>query len=610
MFNALRAYTSLAFTKSKRSGELFAHYSDPRSRCIQFAIARFVLSLTLVLSIYATNTNVNTFPIVGGRGLALQIAALYGLSALASIWTLNYSKLVWRAILFTQLLIDFTLLPLLLSELGGGLSTYSILLFIPIAASATLFTWPATLGVAAISTLFLLSNAVWMQWFRDIAVDWIAVGLYGMGGFMMAALLRFTSDVADRAHNASQVSAALQRITDAIESQHTDMSGQALLVLDPQLSLVYWNTPAKALVTQAQISLALGDKLSQHAELSRWENICQNKLATSVAWPPTLADANTGEAGFGATALDARLVPQSASVDALHLKATPLRSAGNKDLSQYTLLALETQAQRATRVQNSNLAAIGRLSATVAHEIRNPLAAICQSAELIMESAPLSPADQKMLSVLLDNAMRIERTVHGLLGWAGGLRAQATVFNVLQETRRVSTEFLNRHALPDTLLSIQAVSNNLAEVLPKVLPDVLPDVLPEVLFDTDHFQQILNNLLDNGQRFCSRKPSALAIQLHVRRNNVLLLVLDDGLAMPAQMKAHLFEPFKTTGATARQGNGLGLFISREYAQANQGGLKFIEQADQSAESIEWIKAPYTKAFALVLPRAKPGLEAA
>ena len=185
MFNALRAYTSLAFTKSKRSGELFAHYSDPRSRCIQFAIARFVLSLTLVLSIYATNTNVNTFPIVGGRGLALQIAALYGLSALASIWTLNYSKWVWRAILFTQLLIDFTLLPLLLSELGGGLSTYSILLFIPIAASATLFTWPATLGVAAVSTLFLLSNAVWMQWFRDIAVDWIAVGLYGMGGFMV-----------------------------------------------------------------------------------------------------------------------------------------------------------------------------------------------------------------------------------------------------------------------------------------------------------------------------------------------------------------------------------------------------------------------------------------
>ena len=107
--------------------------------------------------------------------------------------------------------------------------------------------------------------------------------------------------------------------------------------------------------------------------------------------------------------------------------------------------------------------------------------------------------------------------------------------------------------------------------------------------------------------FPTRRSSDL---LHVRRNNVLLLVLDDGLAMPAQMKAHLFEPFKTTSATARQGNGLGLFISREYAQANQGGLKFIEQADQSAESIEWIKAPYTKAFALVLPRAKPGLEAA
>jgi two-component system, NtrC family, sensor histidine kinase PilS len=131
--------------------------------------------------------------------------------------------------------------------------------------------------------------------------------------------------------------------------------------------------------------------------------------------------------------------------------------------------------------------------------------------------------------------------------------------------------------------------------------------LEPVSFDADHLHQILSNLLSNAARFASGKPNSIAVHLRKRTKGLAIVVLADGIRVDSQVKTHLFEPFQSA---SKQGTGLGLFLCREYARANRGGLRLVEPLPDAADNDPahtWVPKPYTKAFVLAVPWAKPTL---
>jgi two-component system sensor histidine kinase PilS (NtrC family) len=121
--------------------------------------------------------------------------------------------------------------------------------------------------------------------------------------------------------------------------------------------------------------------------------------------------------------------------------------------------------------------------------------------------------------------------------------------------------------------------------------------LSMVCFDEDHLYQILSNLLSNAAQFSSGTLGSIAVQFRARGRFVALLVMDDGPAVDSSVVNHLFEPFQTA---TKKGTGLGLYLCREYAQANHGRLQMM--TDVSTQSnLSWVQPPYTKAFVLDMP---------
>ena len=202
--------------------------------------------------------------------------------------------------------------------------------------------------------------------------------------------------------------------------------------------------------------------------------------------------------------------------------------------------------------QQAKLAALGRLTASMAHEIRNPLAAVTQAAELLQDERR-QPTQARLLRIVGDNARRIEHMIR----------------DVLALGRR-------QHPHPEAIV----LQSFVAEVLeergfrsPEERALVVANIHPglSLQFDRAHLQQILDNLLDNACRHCSGKPGA--VQLVARAlmgGRVALHVRDDGPGLDDRVREHLFEPFFTTHA---RGTGLGLYIARELAEANDAWLE-------------------------------------
>jgi two-component system sensor histidine kinase PilS (NtrC family) len=184
--------------------------------------------------------------------------------------------------------------------------------------------------------------------------------------------------------------------------------------------------------------------------------------------------------------------------------------------------------------------------------------------------------------MMLTNSQRIDRIVHNLLGWSRGVQVNRSTFKPHETVTKMTQEIcLSLH------ISRPRVSIRLA-----------PEKLPEVLFDEDHLYQILSNLLSNAASYAQDHAGSISIELRPRGRFVALLVLDDGAAVAANIAENLFEPFQSG---TKNGTGLGLFLCREYAQANEGSLQLMTNDDVAGYGLSWVQAPYTKAFVLNMP---------
>lgn len=222
------------------------------------------------------------------------------------------------------------------------------------------------------------------------------------------------------------------------------------------------------------------------------------------------------------------------------------------------LLLLEDDARISAEAQQIKLASLGRLTASIAHEIRNPLSSLNQAAQLLSEAPHLTDQDRELTSIIENNSQRINRTIRDILQLSSGRKATLSSLPLSAFLH----EFIVLFKQLDSLSDYEFIIN-------------CPNDL-QVQFDADHLNQVLTNLCVNGLRYARKArihPPKLTIDvLPAGRNRVEIDVIDNGLGVADNQRDRLFEPFSTT---EHNGTGLGLYLCRELCQANQASIEYI-----------------------------------
>lgn len=227
------------------------------------------------------------------------------------------------------------------------------------------------------------------------------------------------------------------------------------------------------------------------------------------------------------------------------------------------LIFLEDAREATHQAQQLKLASLGRLTASIAHEVRNPLGAISHAGELLDESPLLDKADKRLLRIILEQSKRINALIESILNLGAGNRSRPESLDLASWLHQFLQEF-EAHAgchPGDVFLNIGRT---------KII----------VQFDPLQLYQIVWNLCLNGLRHTNPKAlPKLEISIGRSKKETWLDVRDYGPGIDAETAEHLFEPFFTT---AGQGTGLGLYLSRELAESNYASLIYLPPADGGA----------------------------
>lgn len=246
----------------------------------------------------------------------------------------------------------------------------------------------------------------------------------------------------------------------------------------------------------------------------------------------------------------AALVAAGPGAAELQVTITRLHGGAREDL----LIFLEDVAVLRQRAQQLKLASLGRLTASIAHEVRNPLGAISHASQLLAEAMPADGKERRLTTIIEENSRRVNGMIESVLSISRRSRAQPQTIVLDDQLQRFADEFRVRNTLAPEALRVDV--------------DAAPTA---ARMDPDQLFQVLWNLCENGLRYSRRAPLlALRCGTQPVSGRPFVEVTDTGPGVAADLREQLFEPFLTTEP---RGTGLGLYIARELCEANQATLQ-------------------------------------
>lgn len=220
------------------------------------------------------------------------------------------------------------------------------------------------------------------------------------------------------------------------------------------------------------------------------------------------------------------------------------------------LIFLDDTTLLSRKAESMTLATLGRFSASLAHEIRNPLAAISYATQLLEESREIPEADRRLLEIIHQQTQRMNGIVQNVLGLARRERAQPEYLELVGFVRRFIEDYTTSHPLEGDVLQLKADQ---------------PAV--PALVDANQLHQVLTALVYNALTYGRMPGEPARVTVRVGgEHGPQIDVIDRGPGIPEGIAAQLFRPFYTTSS---HGTGLGLYIARELCRANQATLEYL-----------------------------------
>jgi two-component system sensor histidine kinase PilS (NtrC family) len=491
-----------------------------------FSIYRLIVAGVFLSSIIVTGGSM----MIGAQDprLFMGTSIVYLLMAFTSLVILTRWHSAFNMQLTLQVVIDILLLTLLLFSSGGGKSGISMLMLIVLVGAGLVGQGRTVLFYAAFATLSLLFE----QAYRVLAYqgeigDFFRTGLTSIGFFGSAIAARM---LARRVITNEEL--AKKRGIELADQMRINER----VIRDMQDGVLVIDATGRVRQANPQAAVLLGLPPSLPPLLR--------------ACAPTLAEEFFVRRGRGVESETIIRLPQSGR--ALRARFLPPGEGGN------ALIFLEDVGRLRQEAQQGKLAALGRLTANMAHEIRNPLAAISHAAELLQEEAPGKGMD-RLVHIIGDNTQRLNRLVSEVMEL--GRRDQASPESI--EPKGFIKQLVDELSLQDvdaeTRISIELAESH------------------TVCFDRGHFHRVVANLLTNALHFASNSTGAVRIFGEEGKfpGRYALHIVDDGPGINEEERNQVFEPFFTTRAS---GTGLGLYIARELCEANGARLSLLENA--------------------------------
>ena len=508
-------------------------------------VTRIVIALVLLLYLNFDARRGHTM----GSAYA-ETCVFYAVAALlfAAVTRYYRHRFLWQ--LCSQILVDIAVISLLYLAAGGARSGLGLLYLFPLAGAAILAPLVLALFSASLATLFLLAESTWQIFISDNDPALFQAGIMGAAFFAVVVVVSRLAARQIRQEELAARRGADLRIQQAVYRIVVDDVGDGILVVGRDGFVFSGNPAARRMLGLDADSLDTGDGF-RLADIPALEPVAQGFEAWLDAEP---AEAYVtvkrwqGQAGQVRGRLDqpVHLKLRFARVD------TPDGAAERSVIFMQDVSAIENQAQQL------KLASMGRLTASIAHEVRNPLSAIGHATSLLAEDLH-GPAEKRLLRIVGDNVARVNRMVEDILKLSRKVQPGGEPVHLKAFLAELKAEFTETHGLADNMIYIGDAGER------------------TVRFDGLHLREVLVNLLGNAIRYASGKPASIRLfPVLDATGRVELHVQDDGPGITPEVRAHLFEPFYTTSS---KGTGLGLYLARELCLNNGAMLDYEYRVD-------------------------------
>lgn len=432
---------------------------------------------------------------------------------------------------YLQVYVDIIAITILMHASGGVTTGLGMLLVISIAAGSAVMRGRTALAFASIATFCVLGEQVYSQLNNSFSsTAYTQAGILGASFFATAIL-------------ADALSKSLRESEKLVSQKVLDLANLEQL---NEYIIQHMQTGIIVVDTHERIRLI-------------------NEFAWYLLDMPDAMSGNLLEQA--STELSSQLkewdTDQSKRLKAIH--TTP---AGKELEAVFTqlgrtqnegaLIYLEDTATVNTRVQQLKLASLGRLTASIAHEIRNPLGAISHAQQLLEESSSLDDADKRLNRIIQTNAGRVNEIIESVMQLSRRQQSRPDTIRLEPWLKEFVGDFLVTHQLAKESTQI----------------NVQPERI-QVQADPVQLRQLVTNLCENSISHFHRNIEQLKITINggaIRESGrPFIEIIDNGPGIKQDVAKQIFEPFFTT---RNVGTGLGLYIAKELCEANSLELEY------------------------------------
>ena len=499
------------------------HYYSYRLVLTYFTF-RIVLSLSLV-TISLVDQEFSLSGQYQAPEFLATVTSYFILTLATQLYTLLQSSTPQNITLFFSILID-VLFCLVFMHLSGGFATgLGILLLSPIAIAGIFFYGAIAFSIAAISAIGMLLHVGYMfLQMPEQAKYFVPAGLLGVLFFAVSLVTQLIARYIRRTEQLAGFNIDLAEKLEQINQRIVQKMLTGIIVVDKQRKIQTINDSACQLTGR---------------DMKPGQLLVGKVNEAFVSWQENNRQ-------------PAHNFQEKSGLPLLRASFSPVQSDGD------TIIFLENQSVLTQQAQHMKLASLGRLSASIAHEIRNPLSTINHASQLLAESPAINDSDSRLLQMIQNHVTRLNDIVS----------------NVLNISRRDPVK-PGRVDIAVLIRQIIAQLNETRNIQITCSLQLQPDPFI-VAFDECQLQQVLSNLIDNAVMHSAKQGNEhwVGIEAFIDHGLPVLFLYDRGSGIARADADKIFEPFYTTHA---QGTGLGLYIARELCEMNQAVLDYVHE---------------------------------